>query len=103
MPKVTLDLPLLDEGWEYTGKWEYYRDQPNSIVPTTQRIRWRADRGEWFYFINGLGDIMSSRDHRKDGEDNLWKLGNYYPTDSAAQPAATAVCLLFKTQTRSCI
>ena len=44
------------------------------------RPRWRAERGEKYYFIDAVGDVVYTRESNIYGDDLKYKIGNYFHT-----------------------
>ena len=47
--------------------------------------RWRAEKGEEFYFLDSKGEIWNTNETKKRLEDCFYKLGNYFKTEEEAQ------------------
>lgn len=86
----------------------------NPETKTIEDVRWRAKVGETFYYVDTFGMIMSmerfdhlANRHKKSSkllelskmesaEDILWKKGNYFKTEEAAEKVAKQIRDIFK-------
>ena len=103
MTSVTLDLPEF-YGYEYTGEFriaeegEYYygtngfqdlkksMSRSNGFVFILKPKRWRAEKGETYYYVCLRRCIVVSE--LEDGytiDNNLWESGNYFKTMAEAE------------------
>lgn len=47
--------------------------------------RWRADKGEKYYFLSDLGEILSAIDCRDKSDNFLYNTNNYFKTEKGAE------------------
>lgn len=47
--------------------------------------RWRAEKGEEYYFLSDLGEILSAIDCRDKSDNFLYDIGNYFKTEEEAE------------------
>ena len=47
--------------------------------------RWRAEEYKKYYYINNVGDIFDSTEEKCDVDNERYKLGNYFQTETEAQ------------------
>lgn len=96
---------LNEEGWAYS-LFRYATDEEKQLLfdkmaeqglrwnaeeKRVEKIRWRAKKGEGYYFIDNITQVPS---HTEDGDgvDNqLWNAYNYFQTRKQAEKAAEAV------------
>ena len=90
------------KGYRYTGEHrvpedsEYYlrngavfrkKDNQNLCLEylILEKVRWRAEKGEMYCFVNSLGEIDFKEDWGNIVDDNFYKLGNYFQTIEEAK------------------
>lgn len=63
----------------------------NAEEKRVEKIRWRAEKGEIYYFVDANGNI--SRYHEDDNENDktLWRIYNYFQDYKQAEKAAEVV------------
>ena len=63
----------------------------NAEEKCVEKIRWRAEKGEIYYFVDANGNI--SRYHEDDDENDktLWRIYNYFQDYKQAEKAAEVV------------
>ena len=63
----------------------------NAEEKRVEKIRWRAEKGEIYYFVDANGNI--SRYHEDDDENDktLWRIYNYFQDYKQAEKAAEVV------------
>lgn len=59
------------------------------ITIDKEKIRWRAEKDEDFYFVGIFGEVITRRGWDEDGK--LWKAYNYFRTEEDARKAAELV------------
>lgn len=67
--------------------------------PNTKQIedvRWRAVKGNPYYYIIGLDNIVGTTDERLACDDNRYATNNYYKTREAAEKVASQIREIFK-------
>lgn len=47
--------------------------------------RWRAEKGEKYYFLSDLGEILSANDCRDKSDNFLYNTDNYFKTEEGAE------------------
>ena len=123
MPKVTLELPDLPEGWEYTGEmrptqpgdsftdtWqgdtlgcgifkhgECDPDEPMFIV---QKTKWLAKPGCCYYYLREDFVVSHCSEDNNQWDRARWTAGNYFQEEIDAEKLAVAfrLCLQDKEQ-----
>ncbi len=58
--------------------------------------RWRANKGECYFYVNRFTNINLMRDYRDDVDAGLYSLSNYFKTEEAAQKVAGQIREIFK-------
>lgn len=69
----------------------------NPETKQLEDIKWRAKKGEGYYTVNGLLDVVSEFSGAYPHEDVLYERGNYFRTSEAAQKVADQIKEIFKT------
>jgi len=64
--------------------------------PVLRRNRWRAEKDEYYYYVNLCLGIGRTSDQRVDGDDSLYRAGNYFKTREEAERARERVIKAFK-------
>lgn len=57
------------------------------VFPTQPKERWRAEKGEEFFWICDTMNVGRDIDRRTGGDDILWEEGNYFQTKAQAESA----------------
>lgn len=57
----------------------------------TPKERWRAEKGEVYYFFDGLMKLHTDVDDQTICDDMCWQIGNYFQTREQAEAAAQKV------------
>lgn len=68
----------------------------NPETKQIEDIRWRAEKGQFFYYVNGDLSVLSLQDSRGKVSDGMYKTGNYFLTTEAAQKVADQIKEIFK-------
>lgn len=58
--------------------------------------RWRANKGECYFYVNRFTNINLMKDYRDDVDAGLYSLSNYFKTEEAAQKVADQIREIFK-------
>lgn len=68
----------------------------NPETKQIEDIRWRAEKGQFFYYVNGDLSVLSLQDSKGKVSDGMYKTGNYFRTPEAAQKVADQIKEIFK-------
>lgn len=74
---------------EYHLRW-------NADSKKLEPIRWRADKGATYYYVDERGNIIACSDTHGCASDWRYFFGNYFKTRDAAKPYAEEMIELFK-------
>lgn len=80
---------LFDKLAEAGKKW-------NPETKQLEDIRWRAKKGDKYFVVNDLLNILSYKDYNNKSDNELYKIGNYFRTPEAALKAADQIKEIFK-------
>ena len=75
---------LFDKMAEKGLKW-------NAEKKCVEKIRWRAEKGEIYYFVHANGNISQYHEDDDRGDKELWRIYNYFQDYKQAEKAAEAV------------
>ena len=68
----------------------------NDETKEVEKIRWRAERGGIYYFIDSCGKVIKDIDSRWSPDDSRFLSGNYFKTREDAEPYSQKAKELFK-------
>lgn len=68
----------------------------NADTKKLEPIRWRAQGGEIYYYVNSWGEIVACKDCYTGVDKYRHEIGNYFLTEDAAKPYAEKMKELFK-------
>ena len=60
----------------------------NAEEKRVEKIRWRAEYGEEYYYVGNRGILMVDTEDGHIDDENRYKFGNYFRTEEQAQKAA---------------
>lgn len=63
----------------------------NAEEKRVEKIRWRAKKGEKYYFINNFRHVVTDKESGFDIDRLRWAFGNYFRTSEQAEEAASRV------------
>ena len=89
MAKIRFELP---EGAESVS----FEVEGRCIIATYESKRWRAERGEYYYYINSMGLIQFNTETHDSADNRLYEIGNYYQTYELAEKARDFVLQAYK-------
>lgn len=75
---------LFDKMVEKGLKW-------NAEEKRVEKIRWRAEKGEIYYFVGANGNISQYHEDDDRGDKELWRIYNYFQDYKQAEKAAEVV------------
>ena len=102
--KIEMELPEPPEGFEYTGEYRVpnhaepylcesvaYCNNGHSKCPEPvfilRKKRWRAEQGEYFWYVTTMTGCLDKAQDRWCMADSLYAIGNYFQTQEQAQQA----------------
>lgn len=68
----------------------------NADTKKLEPIRWRAEKGVTYYYVDERGNVLACSDTHGCASDSRYFLGNYFKTREAAYPYAEKMKELFK-------
>ena len=68
----------------------------NQETKKIEKIRWRAERENSYYFINSIGDVIGEEEGNCCIDTERFKIGNYFKTEEEAQKYADKIKELLK-------
>lgn len=68
----------------------------NEETKQLEDIRWRAEKGQFFHYVNGDLNILSLQDSRGKVSNGMYKAGNYFRITEAAKKVADQIKEIFK-------
>lgn len=80
---------LFDKLAEVGKRW-------NEETKQLEDIRWRAEKGEYFYYVENDLSVCTLQDSRGTLSDRMYKVGNYFRTPEAAKKVADQIKDIFK-------
>lgn len=60
------------------------------------RKRWRAKKGNYYYYVDSFGKICNTKEVYIDIDDDRYEIGNYFKTKKSAEEVAKKVRQVFK-------
>ena len=63
----------------------------NAEEKKVEKIRWRAEKGEYFYFVQADGCVLENTEISNEDDDKIHEYGNYFRTQEQAERAAEVV------------
>jgi hypothetical protein len=105
LEKDGVEFKIVGMGRPATGAWYYSptaegpnqntRAQLNGMYPLLEPLRWRAKKGENYYFMTSQGCVDVDAEHGIFVDTHRWEFGNYFQTKAEVQAAAKRVGALF--------
>lgn len=68
-------------------------------IEEAKKQRWRAKRGELYYFVDNALGISSYKEEFDSADNSLWNSGNYFRTEKEAQKYADEFKRMLKGRT----
>lgn len=78
------------------GKVSFLRKEYNYLFDVEQLLRWRAEKGQYYYYINDLYSVIQAYDENIAYDDNNYELGNYFQTREEAEEMRNKIINLLK-------
>ena len=88
MERVKFELP---EGAESVT----VKVEDGCVVATYEPKRWRAERGERYFYVTSRGYSSSTWDDRNYCDDKRYSIGNYYKTEEQANKVSPEIISIF--------
>lgn len=73
--------------YKYLKAHIFNTDWFEEIKEVEYPLNWRAEEGEYYFFIDECGYICKTADYRCKEDNCRWKIGNYYQTEEQAKKA----------------
>ena len=90
-PATDFEKQLLFDALAKEGKmWDAEKKQVVDLP------RWRAEKGELYFFVDPFWEVSSDIDDRTSPHDFLYWGGNYFKTEEAAERVVKQICEIFK-------
>ena len=80
---------LIDQLAKVNKRW-------NEETRTIEDVRWRAVKGNPYYYIIGFDSIVGTTDERLACDENRYETNNYFKTREAAEKVAEQIRNIFK-------
>lgn len=78
-----------------------YSELKGLKIPEVEEVEeipqpWRAEKGNVYYTVNSCAEILSFTDDRRDPDDTLYNIGNYFKTEERTEEVAKKIKLILK-------